>query len=199
MKRAILKTLFCALLAAFSATAVQAADYHVTTAAELTAALNSAAASVEDDAIYLAAGTYNGNFKYNAVNSGGVSINAELGLNAEQVIVDAGGDAYALWLNGSNYYPSSSFKNITFQNGAGSEGLVSLVSGVTTLDGCIFKNSSNNGLSINSNGVVKIINSSSSNINLIGINVKSPNIIIKKNYSKSQFSRHVFTSYRRFN
>jgi hypothetical protein len=77
----------------------QADDFHVSTPWELENALTSARDNGRDDTIYVAAGTYIGRFTYTAFDGMSLTLRAEPGITAEQVILDAqssGGSALRL-------------------------------------------------------------------------------------------------------
>jgi hypothetical protein len=69
---------------------VSAAEFHVTTAAEFQSALDAAETNGEDDVIYLAAGTYEGNFDYEPPDTEhkSLTIRGESGTTASDVILD---------------------------------------------------------------------------------------------------------------
>jgi hypothetical protein len=97
---------------------VNAADFHVTTAAEFETALDAAENNGQDDTIYLAAGTYWGNFEYAPQDGSSLVIRGELGTSAEDVILDGGGAGTVLWLEGSSAGGSVSIEGVTIQNGS---------------------------------------------------------------------------------
>ncbi|MFC1956407.1 choice-of-anchor Q domain-containing protein [Chloroflexota bacterium] len=106
---------------------VYAADIHVTTAAELQNALDQAATNGTDDTIYLAAGTYVGNFKYADAEDWSLTIQGELGTTAQDVVLDGSDTGTVLELDG---FPSGivyAIRGITLRNG--SEGGLFLQSG----------------------------------------------------------------------
>ncbi len=98
---------------------VNAAEFHVTTAAEFQDALNNASNNGEDDTIYLAAGTYEGNFVYAPGDGKPLIIKGEAGTTAQDVILDGGGDGRVLDLSGSSEGGSVSIEGVTLQNGSG--------------------------------------------------------------------------------
>ena len=68
---------------------VNAAEFHVSKTWELFLALKTAAENDTDDSIFLGKGTYSGaSFVYNRDNSNSLSIQAEEGVDADQVIVE---------------------------------------------------------------------------------------------------------------
>src|SRR5574340_985176 len=77
----ILSVLFWVL---FSSPAM-AAEFHVTNADQLHAALSTARTNGEDDTIFLAAGTYGGNFDYSNPEPKQLTLKGEEGTAAEEV------------------------------------------------------------------------------------------------------------------
>jgi len=77
-----------------------AAEFHVTNAAELQDALTVAGSNNEDDIIYLAAGTYEGNFVYSPPGTEHKSliITGESGTSATDIILDGQGSGTTLYL-----------------------------------------------------------------------------------------------------
>ncbi len=98
---------------------VNAAEFHVDTAAEFQAALDAAENNGEDDVIYLAAGTYQGNFAYAALDAKSLTVGGEAGTTAQDVILDGGGNGTVLALNGSSEGGSVTVEGLTIQNGSG--------------------------------------------------------------------------------
>jgi parallel beta-helix repeat protein len=132
--------LFTGLLAAASA---QAFEFHVTTPQELQAALATAASNGTDDTVYLAAGTYVGNFRYRTtteINS--LTVKAEEGLSAEDVILDGNQNAYVLMFDTSQISASLFLEKLTIQNGRSTNGggAYILTKGEVHLSGCMIMN-----------------------------------------------------------
>jgi parallel beta-helix repeat protein len=98
-----------------------AAEFHVTNAAELQDALTEAGSNGEDDVIYLAAGTYEGNFVYepNATEHKSLTITGESGTSAADIILDGQGSGRALYLDDWSEGPAAEIRidGITVQNG----------------------------------------------------------------------------------
>ena len=94
------------------------AEIHVTTAAELVAALDSAESNGEDDVICLAAGTYTGNFAYIPGDGKALTLRGEDGTTSADVILDGGGSGRALDLRTSAAGGSVQLEGLTIQGGA---------------------------------------------------------------------------------
>ena len=79
---------------------VNAADFHVTTAAEFRAALDAAENNAEDDVLYLAAGIYQGNFNYQPPNTEhkSLSVKGKPGTSAEDIVLDGQDSGKVLYL-----------------------------------------------------------------------------------------------------
>lgn len=101
-----------------SAEQVNAGDFHVTTAAEFETALNTAAINGEDDTIYVAAGTCEGNFSYAPQDGKSLIIRSEPGTTAQDIVLDGGGADTVLRLWGSSEGGSVSIEGLTIQNGS---------------------------------------------------------------------------------
>jgi len=106
----------------WSAERANAGDFHVTTAAGFQSALFEADENGQDDTIWLAAGTYTGNFEYNPQDGMSLTIKGEPGTTAEDVILDGGGSGEVLYLSGSSGGDSVYIEGLTIQNG-GESGL----------------------------------------------------------------------------
>ncbi|MEI6125872.1 MAG: hypothetical protein WCQ99_04885 [Pseudomonadota bacterium] len=80
--------IICMALAMFflHSAAAWAADFHVTDAQGLQTALSTAAANGQDDIIYLAAGTYSGNFSCVGTESQSLTMKLDSGVNPGQVV-----------------------------------------------------------------------------------------------------------------
>ena len=88
--------------------------FEVTTAEEFQAALTVAGSNGGDDEILLAAGVYEGNFKYFSQENFSLviaSINDE-----EPVTIDARSSTYGLYLNNDGYSGSLTIRGLTIQN-----------------------------------------------------------------------------------
>ena len=98
-----------------------AAVFHVTNATEFQAALNAAASNGEDDIIYLAAGTYAGNFTYHPPDTEhrALTIQGEPGTSAEDVILDGQNSGTVLNVHDTSQGPIAELgmTGITVQNG----------------------------------------------------------------------------------
>ena len=115
------KMLFLGLVVGIisSVTTAEAAVFHVTTAGELTAALSTANGNGEDDTIYLAAGTYQGNFYYKNPEAKNLVITGEAGTKAEDVILDGIGAGGGMGLNlvGASGGYNITIEGLTIQHG----------------------------------------------------------------------------------
>jgi serine protease len=98
-----------------------AAEFHVTNAAELQDALDEAEINGVDDIIYLAAGTYEGNFVYipPVTEHKSLTITGESGTSAADIILDGQGSGKTLYLYDWSGGPAAEIKvnGITVQNG----------------------------------------------------------------------------------
>ena len=145
---------------------VQAAEFHVTTAQQFQTALSTAAVSVEDATIFLAAGIYADNFGF--INTSSVektiTIKSEDGVTEGQVILDGGQVGGVIYLEAPNENVSFVFEKITFQKGSTSSGggLYINSSGNIDVTNCLFIGntaySNGGGVFINSSGTEKTIN-----------------------------------------
>lgn len=72
----------------------------------------------EDDTIYLAVGTYEGNFTYAPLDARSLIISGEPRTTAQDIILDGGGDGTVLYLSCSGEGGSVSVENLTIQNGS---------------------------------------------------------------------------------
>jgi hypothetical protein len=114
--------LIVTFLCAFSISAY-ATEFHVTTSQELQTALSTAAENNQSDSIFLAAGTYKGNFRFETEESDtSISIQAEEGLNAGNVILDGEERDRVLLINSNDNNLNVSFYNITIKNGKSFDG-----------------------------------------------------------------------------
>jgi hypothetical protein len=98
-----------------------AAEFHVTNAAELHDALDAAESNNEDDIIYLAAGTYEGNFLYAPLvtEHKSLTITGETGTSAADIILDGQNNGITLNLYDGSEGPAAEIRidGITVQNG----------------------------------------------------------------------------------
>jgi hypothetical protein len=120
-----------------------AADFHVTNAQQLQNALTVAAADGAADNIYLAAGTYLGNFDYNSSESYDLTIEGEPGTATTNIIVNGAGAGRSLSM--SCYAPANlTIQGITFirncGNGQNSWGALrcSTTNADVSISGCNF-------------------------------------------------------------
>jgi hypothetical protein len=86
---------------AILASSAPAAVFHVINATEFQNALTTAQSNGEDDTIYLAEGTYHGNFKYRPLSSEhkSLTIKGEPGTNPDDIVLDGQGSGIVLLLN----------------------------------------------------------------------------------------------------
>ncbi len=112
------------LLSAIFASQSIAAVFHVTNATEFQNALNTAKNNGEDDTIYLAAGTYAGNFTYHPPDTStteprSLTIQGESGTSAEDVILDGQNSGMVLLVYDSSEGPMAEARitGVTVQNG----------------------------------------------------------------------------------
>jgi serine protease len=102
-------------------TASAQVSHHVTNATELHLALDAAESNGEDDIIYLAAGTYEGNFIYNppVTEQRSLTITGESGTSAADIILDGRGSGRTLHLYEWEAGPVAEVRvnGITVQNG----------------------------------------------------------------------------------
>ena len=96
---------------------VRAAEFHVSTAAELTTALLAARNNGEDDVIVLAAGTYVGNFQYTPSDGRALTLRAAEGTRPGEVILDGGGSGTVLTLYLSAAGGTVRLEDLTVQGG----------------------------------------------------------------------------------
>jgi hypothetical protein len=124
----------------------RAVDFHVTTASTLQAALASAESNGGDDTIYLAAGTYYGNFRFTSMEDRNLTVTPEVGTLKGSVILDGKQSGYVLLLEGNSYEVNFIVEGLTIQNGFSREsgggiyGKQSGNSGTITIRKCIIKN-----------------------------------------------------------
>ncbi|MFC1972363.1 choice-of-anchor Q domain-containing protein [Chloroflexota bacterium] len=92
----------------------------MTTAAQFHDALQQAEASDISDIIYLAPGTYVGNFEYTDADEWALTIKGEPGTTAQNVILDGGDTGSVLKLYGSTLGITYAIEGITLRNGSDS-------------------------------------------------------------------------------
>jgi nitrous oxidase accessory protein NosD len=133
-------------------TTVQASEFHVTTTQELQTALSTAAENNQSDSIFLAAGIYKGNFRFNTEESDtSLSIQAEEGLNAGNVILDGEERDRVLLIDSGSNELNINIENISIRNGEanGGAGIKIKSKGEITIINCnIYSNSSTYSASI---------------------------------------------------
>ncbi len=99
-------------------------EFHVTTAAEFQVALDAAENNGEDDVIYLAAGTYEGGFVYESLDTehNSLTIRGEPGTSAEDIILDGQGEQRVLYISGDGTVTMEGFtvtNGVAMEKGAG--------------------------------------------------------------------------------
>ncbi|RLG62802.1 hypothetical protein DRO21_06930 [archaeon] len=126
-----------------------AAEFHVTNATEFQNALDKAENNGEDDIIYLAAGTYKGNFEYIPLDTEhkSLTITNEPGVPATQIILDGQNNYTTLrlydWSSGAE--ANIVINGITIQNGESPDNGGGIYAAMAyyniTITNCIVKNS----------------------------------------------------------
>ena len=111
MGKVISLWLFCSLLIT-----IAAAEFHLTDADELQDVLETVGNNGDDDTIYLAAGTYQGNFAYSPVDGKSLIIRGESGTIPQEVILDGRGTGRVLSIQG-RITGSVRIEGVTIQNG----------------------------------------------------------------------------------
>ncbi len=96
---------------------VQAAQFHITTSQEFQAALTAAAGNGQNDTVFMALGTYAGQFEYQTNEANSLTIKTEDGTDSGQVILDAQGAGRVLYLDAGDNSADFVLKGITLQNG----------------------------------------------------------------------------------
>jgi hypothetical protein len=105
--------------------AARAVDFHVTTAQELQNALTLAAANGADDAIYLAAGYYTGNFNFNSAENRSLVLQGEPGTTNTDITIDGAGTGRDMNLANSGT-GNFTVRGLTFLRNCGSSGIGAL-------------------------------------------------------------------------
>jgi hypothetical protein len=115
---------------------VGAAEFHVSKSWELALALRSAAENGADDTIFLNAGTYSGKFLYETNEMNSLTIKAEEGLRAEEVIINNDNTgSFKIRMEDENNIMSLIIKNITIC----SIDISIYINGKFIVENCIFK------------------------------------------------------------
>lgn len=132
------------MTAFFFGSIVQAAEFHVTTSEGLKIALSVASDNLEDDIIYLGAGTYLGGFEYLAdkAEKNALVLKPEDGLNPGDVVLDGGGTNRVFLFVDVYDNGDCTVEGITVQNGTGwfSGGLEISTGGDIKVSNCIISN-----------------------------------------------------------
>ena len=117
----IQQSIFITLILAISGILVipaHAAEFHVTTTQELQTALSTAAENNQSDSIFLAAGIYKGNFRFiTGESETSLSIQAEEGLNAGNVVLDGEERDRVLFIDSGDNELNINIENLTVRNG----------------------------------------------------------------------------------
>lgn len=95
----------------------EAMDFHVTTSTEFQSALAAAASNDADDTIYMAAGTYYGNFKFVSQEAKALTIKPEPDAPKDSVILDGQQKAYVIMMDGKGFDVTFLLEGLTIQNG----------------------------------------------------------------------------------
>ncbi len=116
-------------------------DFHVSTPQEFQAALSAAGANGGDDNIFLAAGTYVGNFKYQPSEANALTIKPEEGTTGGQVVLDGDNLAYVLMLNADGLAADFVLEGLVLQNGNSTNGggLYLKATGDVSIENCSFE------------------------------------------------------------
>ncbi len=108
------------LIVCFIPSLLLGAETHVTTAEELQSALTTMEASSNDGIIYLAEGTYQGLFTYESTSTGAsksLTIKAEDGLEADQVILDGNDQGRTITISASSQSLDVLMERMTIRRG----------------------------------------------------------------------------------
>jgi len=143
------------LVPAIGASPSMAAVFHVTNATEFKDALKTAENNGEDDTIYLAAGTYQGSFRYRPSDTEhkGLAITGEPGTISREIILDGQGSQGVLSLyddDSTGLLVDININGITIQNGLGGDGAGLRArflqpSANVSITNCIIRNNSGRG------------------------------------------------------
>ncbi len=119
--------------------AARAADYHVATAQDLQTALTTAAASSVSNNIYLTNGYYGGNLNYSSSTTASLTVLAEPGVAATQIIIDgqAAGPDMTLASTGAG---TITVQGMTFLRNCGSTATAALRIGAATNAAIVVQN-----------------------------------------------------------
>ena len=140
-----LKSVFFALSMLLSMIApCMAFEFHVTTAQELQSALSTAAANGTDDTVFLSAGTYFGNFRFRTDEAHSLTVEAEDGLTAEDVVLDGGQTAYVFMFDADVFEAPFHLERIAIRNGKSTTGggIYAITKGKVDIRKCIIENNS---------------------------------------------------------
>lgn len=105
------------ILVSFFTVSVSGAEFHVSTANDLTSALQAATTNGEDDTIELVASTYRGNFSYQPKDGKDLTLRGVAKTTPDKVILDGGGKGTVLVFVASSHGGSVTIAGITLQNG----------------------------------------------------------------------------------
>ena len=105
------------ILTLTTATWLRAAEFHVNTADDLKTALTMSQDNYEDDIIYLAEGVYIGHFTFSTTQTKSLTLMAEEGLTADQVILDGNDTGRVFNLGAGNNEVDFTLERLTLQRG----------------------------------------------------------------------------------
>ena len=120
--RSVVCVILASMLTVISASAVFGANFQISTAFELHAALKQAAINGEDDVVTLEVGTYSGNFTFAPEDTQSLTLQGAKGTNPEDVILDGADTNSVLTLWASQTKGSVVVSGLTMQNGNVSNG-----------------------------------------------------------------------------
>ncbi len=136
------KSVLICILILLSVGSANALEYHVTNASEFQATLATAATNGTDDIIMLAAGTYVGNFRYRTSEANALTVKAEDGLAAGDVILDGDQKAYVFMFDAGETAANLVLERVTVQNGRSTNGggAYIMTTGDVYVNECVVRN-----------------------------------------------------------
>ena len=174
------------------------AELHVSTADELQSALTTMQASSNDAMIYLAAGTYQGIFIYESTSIGAsksLTIKAEDGLDAGQVILDGNDQGRTITISAATQSLDVLMERLTIRRGYVSEhggGLYINTQGDVKLEG--LKVLDNTGSGIYAEGPAEFMLSNSSFLNNSGSNTHGGCGLHASDITSMKLEKNIFSS-----